>query len=146
MTLYSTYCKIKLILHDVEDRGVLKLNITKISDAEYEIMEIIWDMEGEVTTADIVERLGENNPWKLTTILTLASRLVEKNVLRVRKEGRTNYYSPNISKDEYKSYQASDLIEDMYGGSVKSLIASLYNNKKINKEDIKELTDWIRRV
>lgn len=122
------------------------LNIIKISDAEYEIMKIIWDEEGEVTTACIIERLGEDNPWKHTTILTLAKRLVDKNVLKVRKEGRVNYYSPTISKDEYKSYQADDFIEDMYGGNIKSLIASLYDNKKIDKEDIKELKDWIRRV
>lgn len=122
------------------------MNIIKISDAEYEIMKIIWDEEGEVTTACIIERLGEDNPWKHTTILTLAKRLVDKNVLSVRKEGRVNYYSPTISKDEYKSYQADDFIEDMYDGNVKSLIASLYDNKKIDKEDIKELKDWIRRV
>lgn len=122
------------------------MKIVKISDAEYEIMEIIWDEEGEVTTSDIIEKLGEDNPWKHTTILTLAKRLVDKNVLKVRKEGRVNYYSPTISKEEYKSYQADDFIEEMYGGSVKSLVASLYNNRKIDKEDIKELKDWIRRV
>lgn len=122
------------------------MNIIKISDAEYEIMKIIWGEEGEVTTADIIEKLGKDNFWKHTTILTLAKRLVDKNVLKVRKEGRVNYYSPTISKDEYKSYQANDFIEDMYGGSIKSLVASLYNNKKIDEEDIKELKDWIRRV
>lgn len=120
------------------------MDIIKISDAEYEIMEIIWNEEGEVTTADIIEKLGEDNFWKHTTILTLAKRLVDKNVLKVRKEKRVNYYSPNISKDEYKSYQANDFIEDMYGGNVKSLVASLYDNKKIDEKDIKELKDWIR--
>jgi len=122
------------------------LDIIKISDAEYEIMEIIWNEEGEVTTADIIEKLGEDNFWKHTTILTLAKRLVDKNVLRVRKEKRVNYYSPNISKDEYKSYQANGFIEDMYDGSVKSLVASLYDNKKIDEKDLKELKDWIRRL
>ena len=121
------------------------MDIVKISDAEYEIMEIIWEAEGEVTTAEIIEKL-EKDKWKHTTILTLASRLVDKNVLRVRKEGRINYYSPTISKDEYKSYQADDFLDEMYGGSVKSLVASLYDNKKISEEDIKELKDWIRRV
>lgn len=122
------------------------MNIVKISEAEYEIMKIIWDVDGEVTTADIIEKLGEDNTWKHTTILTLAKRLVEKNVLKVRKKGRINYYSPVVSKDEYKSYQAEDFLEEMYGGSVKSLVASLYNNNKIDEEDIKELKDWIRRV
>ncbi len=122
------------------------MDIIKISDAEYEIMEIIWNEEGEVTTADIIEKLGEDNFWKHTTILTLAKRLVDKNVLKVRKEKRVNYYSPNISKDEYKSYQANGFIEDMYDGSVKSLVASLYDNKKIDEKDLKELKDWIRRL
>lgn len=62
------------------------MNIVKISEAEYEIMKIIWDVDGEVTTADIIEKLGEDNTWKHTTILTLAKRLVEKNVLKVRKK------------------------------------------------------------
>jgi len=122
------------------------LDIVKISDAEYEIMRIIWNKNEEVTTADIIEELGEENTWKHTTILTLAKRLVDKNVLKVRKEGRFNYYSPAISKDEYKSRQADEFIEDMYGGSIKSLVASLYGNKRISEEDIKELKDWIRRV
>lgn len=122
------------------------MDIVKISDAEYEIMKIIWDKNGEVTTADIIEGLGKENTWKHTTILTLAKRLVDKNVLKVRKEGRFNYYFPTISKDEYKSHQANDFIEDMYGGNIKSLVASLYGNKRIDKEDLRELKDWIRRV
>lgn len=127
-------------------KGVRGLDIIKISDAEYEIMEIIWNEDREVTTADIIEKLGEDNFWKHTTILTLAKRLVDKNVLNVRKEKRVNYYSPNISKDEYKSYQADGFIENMYGGSIKSLVASLYDNKKIDENDLKELKDWIRRL
>jgi len=122
------------------------MDIIKISDAEYEIMKIIWAEGREITAAEIIEKLGEENSWKHTTVLTLARRLVDKNVLKVRKKKRLNYYSPAISKDEYKSYQADGFIEDMYNGSVKSLIASLYNNKKIDEEDIKELKDWIRGI
>ena len=120
------------------------MDIIKISDAEHEIMEIIWNEDGEVTTADIIEKLGEEIFWKHTTILTLAKRLVDKNVLKVRKEKRVNYYSPKITKDEYKSYQANGLIEDMYDGSIKSLVASLYDNKRIDEKDLNELKDWIR--
>jgi len=122
------------------------LKIIKISDAEQEIMEIIWTENKEVTSADIIEKLGEENPWKHTTILTLAKRLVNKGVLKVRKEKGINYYSPNISRDEYKSHQANGFIEDMYDGSVKSLVASLYDNQRIDKRDLNELKDWIRRL
>lgn len=122
------------------------MNIVKISNAEREIMKIVWNKDEEVTAAGIIKELGDKNKWKLTTVLTLANRLVEKNVLKVRKEKRVNYYSANVSRDEYKSYQANDFIDNMYGGSVKSLIASLYDNKKIDKTDIKELKNWIKEV
>ncbi len=120
------------------------MEIAKISDAEYEIMKIIWEYEKELSAKDIMSKLDKNNEWKHTTVLTLANRLVDKNVLKVRKEKRNNYYSARLSKDEYKSYQADDFIEDMYGGSVKSLVASLYNNEKIEKEELDELRSWIR--
>ncbi|MFA5536796.1 MAG: BlaI/MecI/CopY family transcriptional regulator [Bacillota bacterium] len=116
----------------------------RISDAEQEIMEIIWDVDQEITSADIIEKLGEENPWKHTTILTLAKRLINKGVLKVRKEKGINYYSPKISKGEYKSHQANGFIEDMYDGSIKSLVASLYDNKRIDERDLRELKDWIR--
>lgn len=122
------------------------MNITKISNAEHEIMKIVWEKGEEVTAADIMEELRHRNKWKLTTVLTLANRLVEKNVLRVRKEKRVNYYSPNVSRDEYKSYQANDFIDNMYDGSVKSLIASLYDNKKIDENDIDELKNWLKGI
>lgn len=120
------------------------MEIGRISDAEYEIMEVVWKVDGEVTTADIIEGLGEEKTWKHTTILTLARRLVNKNILELRKENRINYYSPKISRDQYKSYQADGFIEDLYNGSVKSLVASLYKNEKIDEGDLKELKDWIR--
>jgi BlaI family penicillinase repressor len=122
------------------------LNIVKISNAEREVMKIVWNKDEEVTAADIIKELGDKNKWKLTTVLTLANRLVEKNVLKVRKEKRVNYYSANVSRDEYKSYQANDFIDNVYGGSVKSLIASLYDNKKIDETDIKELKNWLKEV
>ena len=122
------------------------MNIVKISNAEREVMKIVWNKDEEVTAAEIIKELGDKNKWKLTTVLTLANRLVEKNVLKVRKEKRVNYYSANVSRDEYKSYQANDFIDNVYGGSVKSLIASLYDNKKIDETDIKELKNWLKEV
>ena len=105
------------------------MDIIKISDAEYEIMEIIWGADGEVTTADIIEKLGEDNFWKHTTILTLAKRLVDKNVLKVRKEKRVNYYSLKLARMNINLIKPMALSR-ICDGSIKSLVVSLYDNKK----------------
>lgn len=49
------------------------MNIIKISDAEYEIMEIIWNAKREVTTADIMEKLEKNKAGNLQPYLPLPS-------------------------------------------------------------------------
>ena len=47
----------------------------KISDAEMEIMKIIWNYENPLTSKQIISFIP-NNTWKTTTVLTLLSRLI----------------------------------------------------------------------
>lgn len=122
------------------------MKLGKISEAEMEIMKIIWKKNGQVTTGEILEELPKENSWKTTTVMTLMSRLVEKGVLNMTKVGKLNHYSAKITEDEYKAVQADNFLEDMHNGSVKNFIATLFNNKKISKEDIAELKKWLKEV
>ena len=61
-----------------------------IGDAELEIMKVIWNSDGEISSGEItksVEQMG----WKRTTVSTFLSRLVEKGALKNEKRGN-NYY------------------------------------------------------
>lgn len=122
------------------------MKLGKISDAEMEIMKIIWRKNIRVTTADILEELPKENSWKTTTVMTLISRLIEKGVLDVMKIGKLNHYSSKITEEEYKAIQTDNFLEDMHNGSVKNFIATLFNNKKIGKEDISDLKKWLKEV
>lgn len=122
------------------------MKLGKITDAEMEIMKIIWRKNIQVTTADILEELPKENSWKTTTVMTLISRLIEKGVLDVTKIGKLNHYSSKITEEEYKAIQTDNFLEDMHDGSVKNFIATLFNNKKINKEDISDLKKWLKEV
>ncbi|WP_026106439.1 BlaI/MecI/CopY family transcriptional regulator [Clostridium sp. YIM B02555] len=122
------------------------MRIGKISDAEMEIMKIIWNKNRQVTTADILEELPKENSWKITTVMTLISRLTDKGILKVAKLGKLNNYSAKITEEEYKAIQADNFLEDMHNGSVKNFIATLFNNKKISKEDISDLKKWLKDV
>lgn len=122
------------------------MKLGKISEAEMEIMKIIWKKSEQVTTADILEELPKENSWKTTTVITLMSRLVEKEILNVTKVGKLNHYSPRITEEEYKAIQTDNFLEDMHKGSVKSFMATLFDNKKISNKDISELKDWLKEV
>ncbi|BCZ48281.1 transcriptional regulator [Clostridium gelidum] len=122
------------------------MKLTKISDAEMEIMKIIWKGNKQITTADILEKLPKENSWKTTTVMTLVTRLIEKGILSVIKVGKLNHYSPKVTEEEYKEAQTNVFLDDMFNGSVKSFMATLYNSRKISKKDIADLKNWIKEV
>lgn len=118
----------------------------KITEAEMELMKIVWNQKEAVTTYLIQQELPSENSWKLTTILTLAKRLVDKDILQVQRIGKINYFSPKMTQEEYKNLQADVFLKDLYGGSVKSFMAALYDNNKISNQEIAELKKWLEEV
>ncbi|NRY62019.1 BlaI/MecI/CopY family transcriptional regulator [Clostridium beijerinckii] len=122
------------------------MKLGKISDAEMEIMKIIWKKNDQITTAEILDELPKENSWKVTTIMTLISRLTEKGILSVTKVGKLNNYFPKITEEEYRAIQTDNFLEDMHKGSVKNFMATLFNNNKISNKDIAELKEWLKEV
>ena len=122
------------------------MKIAKITDAEMEIMKIIWEENKEITTATILEKLPKENSWKTTTVMTLVTRLIEKDILNVNKIGKLNHYSAKVTLEEYKAVQTDVFLDDMHNGSIKNFMATLYNSRKISKKDIADLKNWIKEV
>lgn len=112
----------------------------KISNAELEVMKILWKKGEPVSSAEIRQELQEMN-WEKSTVLTLLRRLADKEVVKTEKL-EALYYTPNISEAEYVEYQTEDMIDKLYGGSAKSLVAALYDDKKLSEADIIELRNY----
>lgn len=109
-----------------------------ISDAELEVMKVIWSKKAHLTSLDICEAF-DGKGWKKTTIGTFLTRLVEKGALYAEKQGKLYYYTPLISQKEYSKLQTKNLISSLYNGSVKDFAVSLFKEQKISDDDIKEL-------
>lgn len=116
----------------------------KISDSEMELMELIWNSDSPVTSAGIEQSL--DTEWKGTTIRTFLKRLTAKGVLEVRQEGKVNYYTPLISREEYKRMCTEEFIKDMHSGSLKNLIAALYSDEKPAQSEIDEIKEWFESL
>lgn len=109
-----------------------------ISEAELEVMKVIWNEKRPVTSIDIGEAF-ETKGWKKTTIGTFLSRLVEKGALSAEKQGKLYYYTPRISQKDYRKSQTKNLISSLYGGSIKDFAVSLFEEQSISDEELKEL-------
>ncbi|MCM0647526.1 BlaI/MecI/CopY family transcriptional regulator [Clostridium swellfunianum] len=116
---------------------------SKITDSELEIMRVLWEAGGELPIADIRKTLEEKSKWETSTIKTLLRRLCEKGAVEaVKKE--VFYYSPLVSEAEYNDYITQSLIDKLYSGSVKNLVASLLGSKKLKASEIEELRSMFK--
>lgn len=115
----------------------------QLSGAQKEIMEVIWAAGQPLTCEELRRRLAGAREWKTTTVLTFLSRLVEKGMLTVTKQGRTNFYAARISEADYEGEESARFLEQMHGGSVKRMIAALCESGRMDPGELEELRGWL---
>ncbi|MCL1823798.1 MAG: BlaI/MecI/CopY family transcriptional regulator [Oscillospiraceae bacterium] len=114
-----------------------------ISDAELEIMRIIWSEGGRVFLSLLMEKLsGLGKKWKANTVLTFLARLVEKDVLKVEKLGRFNEYVAVCSESDYTATLTQSFLGKFFEGNAKNLVASLLKQDCLSEQDFSELQEF----
>jgi predicted transcriptional regulator len=81
-----------------------------ISDSEWEAMRIIWTLE-PVSSTKIIEKLQAKKDWSESTIKTLLRRLVKKNLLSTKKEGRRFVYTAKVNQTQVMAEAAQELLK-----------------------------------
>jgi predicted transcriptional regulator len=78
-----------------------------LHELEAEVMDDIWRL-GDVNVRTVMDALNARSEKqrKYTTIMTIMSRLDRKGLLARRREGKTDFYSPSMSRDEYLEARA----------------------------------------
>lgn len=110
----------------------------KISEAELEIMKVIWEAGAPVPSTDIIRRLKNKCGWEDTTIYTMLSKLVKKGFL-TRDKQVVSYYSASLTEQDYLLEQTESLIDRLFAGDSGQLVSMLVENRKISRKDIREL-------
>lgn len=117
-------------------------DIRRLPDSELELMQIIWDLEPPLSRQDIEERLPPDRPLAPTTVLTFLDRLREKGFLRAEKRGKTNYYTPLVSRREYLARESRGVLDRLFGGSVSAFATALVDGG-VSREEIQRLRELL---
>ena len=110
----------------------------QISDAEWQVMKIIW-MQGEQTSTDLIRVLAERFAWSKSTIQTLLARLVEKECLTRKKEGKSFVYSALLTLDQSRDLLVQDIKDKVCSRSIKNLLADLILECDFTQADLEAL-------
>ena len=110
----------------------------QISDAEWQVMKIIW-MQGEQTSTDLIRVLAERFDWSKSTIQTLLARLVEKECLTRKKEGKFFVYSALLTLDQSRDLLVKDIKNKVCSRRIKNLLADLIMECDFTQADLEDL-------
>ncbi|RSI80571.1 Transcriptional repressor CopY [Streptococcus mitis] len=116
----------------------------QISDAEWQVMKIIW-MQGEQTSTDLIKVLAERFDWSKSTIQTLLARLVEKECLTRKKEGKSFVYSALLTLDQSRDLLIKDIKDKVCSRRIKNLLADLIVECDFTQADLEELEEVISK-
>lgn len=115
----------------------------RIADSELEVMRVLWGAKTALPVGEIRRAICEKTGWEGSTAKTLLYRLQNKGVVAQEKRD-VYYYSPCVTEDEYNEYMTQTLVDKLYKGSAKNLLASFVSSKKLSDDDIAELQNILR--
>ena len=116
----------------------------RLPDGELMIMQIVWDKEPPVARSAIEKELTGEKQLAPSTIITFLNRLCEKGFLSLERNGRTNYYTPLISRRAYLAQESRNILDRLYGGSLASFATALCDSG-ICREELEALRELLER-
>lgn len=120
--------------------------VQQISDAELDIMKIIWANGKPTLFAFIMEELSKKGKtWQKNTVITLLSRLMEKGFLKAKKIGRRNEYTALVSEIEYQTTQTKNFLNKIYEGNVTGLVSNLIQGDLLTPDEYQEFKKLLER-
>lgn len=113
-------------------------NTPRISDAEWEIMKILWEKSPQ-GASEVVAALDGHRDWNPKTVKTLLTRLVKKGALSFEKDGRAYLYRPKVTERDCVAVASRSFVDRVFGGSILPMLAHLVESKSIAQDEIAEL-------
>lgn len=117
-----------------------------LTRVEMEIMTHLWDMKKPTSVRELLETFDEPKP-AYTTIGTYMKILTQKGFVTPEKheeDGKTYFFRPMVSQEEYRRRVMSEVKDTFFGGSVSSLVRYFVKEEKIDDSELQELLSLIQ--
>lgn len=109
-----------------------------ITDAEYQIMNILWKTE-QGTSRELSEILHHTMGWKPATTKTLLGRLAKKNLITTEQQGNHYLYRPAVSEEQALAHSVDDFLDKVCAKSIGEVVLHIVDTYDINSDDLATL-------
>lgn len=118
--------------------------VPKISDAEWEVMKIIWNTPN-IKANEITKLLDDKKEWKQATVKSLINRLLKKNAISFEKDGKEYSYYALVTEEECVLEESQSFLNRVFNGSVSNMVVNLVKNQNLTEDDINELRKLLEK-
>jgi BlaI family transcriptional regulator, penicillinase repressor len=112
--------------------------------AELAILRVLWS-EGPLSVRDVQAILDRSKATGYTTVLKLMQIMADKGLVERDDTVRPQIYRARYSEDRTQKQLLTDLIQRVYGGSVKALVLHAVGTQKPSAEDLEKITKLLDR-
>jgi predicted transcriptional regulator len=117
-----------------------------LGDLEHRVMEAVWSAKRPMTARGIHERVARTHDVVYITCVTVANRLVEKQLLRRDKQDDLYHYTATLSRDEFAAYASRYVVQRIVGLGPAAVASSLVDVlAEAAPEQLAELGRLVRR-
>ncbi len=119
-----------------------------LTNCETLVMKCVWSSEEDISMQELKKRLNERfkKDYKRTTICTFLLHMEEKGYLRTYRNGLYSYVHPIVTEEEFSKEQAGEVLDFWFDKSPSKLLASVYDDKKLDAEEIRKIQDIIDKM
>jgi len=110
----------------------------RISEAEWEVMEVVW-RRNPITSVEVIDALKGEHGWAANTVRTMLARLIRKGALRCAREKGRHLYGPAVPRERCVKQEVNSLLDRVFGGAVQPALLFFVRNKKLSRAEIRQL-------
>jgi len=125
-------------------KAVARLRALHPTKAELAILRVLW-AEGPLSVRDVQAILDRSKPTGYTTVLKTMQIMADKGLVDRDDTVRPQIYSARYSEDRTQKQLLTDLIQRVYGGSVKALVLHAIGTQKPSAEDLEKIKKLLDR-
>lgn len=117
--------------------------VKRLPDTELEVMKALWATGPDTPRALLEARLAPFG-WASNTVNTYLSRLADKGFVAVRREGKSNLYTPLVGQEAYQAFDSRAVLNRLYG-SPRNFVAALARDgmRQDELEELRTLLDQL---
>lgn len=119
----------------------MKSNTPQISEAEWQVMKVLWNNPG-LSAAQVSDEVSKEKSWSSGTTRTYLRRLIDKRALRYeqdKNDSRIYYYYPIINEKDALENESKSFLSRIIKGKAGIVLASLIKSSELTNQDITEL-------